>query len=82
MRRGAIASLQVQAAEAESLPLIPVDFSLCHARPEAYLPTDPVVPFYHDPEEEIARGMPELLISTMYTCPPTHRNINQSCNNK
>ncbi len=55
--RGAVSSLQEQASAAAPVPMFPVDFNLCHSPEEAIVPSAPIEPRYHDPEEEIALGM-------------------------
>eukprot|EP00884_Botryococcus_braunii_P002474 jgi/Botrbrau1/12227/Bobra.0197s0020.1 len=56
--RGAVSSLQDQASGAERVPLIPVDFEVCHPVEECrtLLPSRPISPHFHIPEEEIALG--------------------------
>ena len=54
--RGAISSLQDQASSSKPYPQIHVPFDLCHDDPERELPSSPMQPRYHDPEEEIALG--------------------------
>ena len=54
--RGSVSSLQEQASSVARVPLIPVDFNLCHSAEEGIVPDAPVEPRYHDPEEEIALG--------------------------
>lgn len=54
--RGAISSLQEQASGHEPHPHIAVDFRICQQDSQALIPTTPVPPRYHLPEEEIALG--------------------------
>ena len=54
--RGAISSLQEQASGHEPHPHIAVGFCICHSEARSLIPSTPVEPFYHRPEEEIALG--------------------------
>ena len=54
--RGAVSSLQEQASNASPVPTISVDFDLCHPTDRAVVPSAPIEPRYHLPEEEIALG--------------------------
>ncbi|KAK9820653.1 hypothetical protein WJX81_008191 [Elliptochloris bilobata] len=54
--RGGIASLQQQASAAPRVPVISMDFRLCHDSEEPVLATPAIEPRIHDPEEEIALG--------------------------
>ena len=54
--RGAISSLQEQASNHQPIPHITVPFRLCHSTSHLQLPSSPVEPQYHTPEEEIALG--------------------------
>lgn len=56
--RGAVSSLQEQASSAPPVPIIEVDFNLCHLAEDAVMPSAPMEPRYHLPEEEIALGNP------------------------
>ena len=56
--RGAVSSLQEQASSAPRVPTIEVDFNLCHLAEDAVMPSAPMEPRYHLPEEEIALGDP------------------------
>ena len=54
--RGAVSSLQEQASSASPVATISVDFDLCHPTDKAAVPSAPIEPHYHLPEEEIALG--------------------------
>lgn len=54
--RGAVSSLQEQASNASPVPTVSVDFDLCHPTERAVVPSAPIEPRYHLPEEEIALG--------------------------
>ena len=54
--RGAVSSLQEQASNASPVPMIAVDFDLCRPADQPVVPSTPVEPRYHIPEEEIALG--------------------------
>lgn len=54
--RGATSSLREQAASAPSIPVVRADFKLCLPSDTSLTPSPPRQPFYHVPEEEIARG--------------------------
>ena len=60
--RGAVSSLQEQASSAPPVPTIEVDFSLCHSAEDAVVPSAPMEPRYHVPEEEIALGNPPAFV--------------------
>ncbi len=54
--RGAVSSLQEQASNASPVATVSVDFDLCHPTDRAVVPSAPIEPRYHLPEEEIALG--------------------------
>ena len=54
--RGAVSSLQEQASSASPVATVSVDFDLCHPTDKAVVPSAPMEPRYHLPEEEIALG--------------------------
>ena len=54
--RGAVSSLQEQASNATPVATVSVDFDLCHPTDRAVVPSAPIEPRYHLPEEEIALG--------------------------
>ena len=59
--RASIASRGTQAAMSKTVPRITVDFDLC----DYYaIPTNPILPFYLSPEEEIAYGK----VVSIYCC--------------
>ena len=55
--RGAVSSLQEQASNASPVPTVTVDFDLCRPANQTVVPSAPIKPRYHIPEEEIALGM-------------------------
>ena len=54
--RGAVSSLQEQASNASPVPTVAVDFDLCRMADRTMVPSAPIEPCYHSPEEEIALG--------------------------
>lgn len=65
--RGAISSLQDQAAAHEPHPHIHVPFKLCApTADQPLLPSSPIEPRYHCPEEEIALGKPPILPPSLH----------------
>lgn len=54
--RGAVSSLQEQASNASPVPTISVNFDLCQPAEHPAVPSAPIKPRYHVPEEEIALG--------------------------
>ena len=67
--RGAVSSLQEQASSAPPVPTIEVDFNLCHLAEDAVMPSAPMEPRYHLPEEEIALGNSPAPCQTYTTSP-------------
>lgn len=59
--RGSISSLQEQASGHQPHPHIEVDFRICHSQAQSLIPSSPIEPCYHSPEEEISLG--ETIIS-------------------
>ena len=58
--RGAVSSLQEQASNASPVPTVTVDFDLCRLADQTMVPSAPIEPSYHIPEEEIALGTQDL----------------------
>jgi len=67
--RGAVSSLQEQASSASPVPTVYVDFNLCHPARKAAVPSAPIEPRYHVPEEEIALGRSLNLLIGIVTRP-------------
>ncbi len=67
--RGAVSSLQEQASSAPPVPTIEVDFNLCHLVEDAVVPSTPMEPRYHVPEEEIALGNPQAPVKYVLNSP-------------
>jgi len=55
--RGAMSSLQEQASAHRPHPHIAVPFRVCSSSGDSLLPTSPIEPRYHVPEQEIALGV-------------------------